>query len=72
MCDVENRNLQIAEVVQQQNTAIEGSRTLMNSLVDEVNIHRDNFEKVGMIMQIHEHYIMGSGVVTQEMAQYVN
>ena len=69
---LETAIIQIAEVVQQQNAAIESSRALMNNLVEEVNTHRDNFQKVGMIMQVHEQYIVRSGVVTQEMAQYVN
>ena len=69
---METAIIQIAEVVQQQNAAIESSRALMSSLVEEVNTHRDNFQKVGMIMQVHEQYIVRSGVVTQEMAQYVN
>ena len=69
---LETAIIQIAEVVQQQNAAIESSRALMSSLVEEVNTHRDNFQKVGMIMQVHEQYIVRSGVVTQEMAQYVN
>ena len=45
---------------------------MISSIVDEDNIHRDNFQKVGMIMQVHEQSIARSGVVTQEMAQYVN
>ena len=68
---METSIVQIAEVVQLQNAAIESSRALMNSLVEEVNTHRDNFQKVGMIMQVHEQYIARSGVVTQKMAQYV-
>ena len=62
----------IAEVVQQQNTAIEVSKASMISLVEEVNNHRDNFQKVAMIMQVHEQHIVQSGVITQEMAQYIN
>ena len=69
---LETAIIQIAEVAQQQNAAIESSRALMSSLVEEVNTHRVNFQKVGMIMQVHEQYIVRSGVVTQEMAQYVN
>ena len=45
---------------------------MIGSIVEEVNTHRDNFQKVGMVMQVHEQHIMRSGVVTQEMAQYVN
>ena len=37
----------IADFVQQQSVSIESSRTLMNSLVEEVSAHRDNFQKVG-------------------------
>ena len=40
--------------------------------MDEVDIHRDNFQKVGMIMQIHEQYIVRSGVIIQEMEQFIN
>ena len=69
---METAIIQIAEVVQQQNAAIESSRALLSSLVEEVNTYRDNFQKVGMIMQVHEQYIVRSGVVTKEMAQYVN
>ena len=69
---LETAIIQIAEVVQQQHAAIESSRTLLSSLVEEVNTHRDNFQKVWMIMQVHEQYIVRSGVVTREMAQYVN
>ena len=39
--------MQVAEFVQQQNAAIEGSRTLMNSLFEEVGTHRDNFKNGG-------------------------
>ena len=67
-----NAITQVAVFVQRQNATIEGSRTLMSSLVDEVNIHGDNFQKVGMITQVYEQYIVRSGVVTQEMDQYVN
>ena len=67
-----NAITQVAVFVQQQNASIESSRALMSSLVEDVNIHRDNFQKVGMIMQVHEQSIARSGVVTQEMAQYVN
>ena len=63
---------QIADFVQQQNAAIESSRALTSSLVEEVNTHRENFQKVGMIMQIHEQHIVQSGAFTQEMAQFVN
>ena len=45
---------------------------MMSSLAEEVNTHRENFQKAGMIMQVHEQYIMRSGVVTQEMAHFVN
>ena len=41
---------QIAELIQQQNAAIESSRALMNSIVEEVNTPRDNFQKVGIVM----------------------
>ena len=67
-----NAITQVAVFVQRQNATIEGSRTLMSSLVDEVNTHRDNFQEVGMIIQVHEQYIVRSGVVTKEIAQYVN
>ena len=67
-----NAITQVAVFVQQQNASIEGSRALMNSLVEEVNSHCDNFQKAGMIMQVNEQYIVRSGVVTQEMAQYIN
>ena len=35
-------------------------------------INRNNFQNVGIIMQIHEQYIVRSGVITQEMMQYIN
>ena len=44
---LETAIIQIAEVVQQQNAAIESSIALMSSLADEVNTSRDNFQKVG-------------------------
>ena len=62
----------IAEIVQEQNNAIEGSKALMISLAEEVTTHRDNFQKVAMVMQVHEQHIVRSGTVTQEMAQYIN
>ena len=62
----------IADFVQKQNSTLESSRALVNSLVEEVNTHRENFQKVGMIMQVHEQYIVRSGVRTHEMAQFVN
>ena len=64
--------MRIAEVVQQQNTAIENSRVLMNGLVEEVSAHRDNFQKVALVMQVYEQHIVRSGAATQEMAQYIN
>lgn len=63
---------QIADYVQQQSVAIESSRTLMNSLVEEVSVHRDNFQKVGLVMHVHEQHMVQSGAITQEMAQYIN
>ena len=48
------------------------SRASVQGLFEEVSIPRANFQKVGMIMQVHEQHIVVSGVVTQEMAQYVN
>ena len=62
----------IAEIVQEQNNAIEGSKALTISLAEEVTTHRDNFQKVAMVMQVHEQHIVLSGVVTRGMAQYVN
>ena len=59
---------QIADFVRQQNASIESSRALVNSIVEEVNIHRENFQKVWMVMQINEQYIVQSGVRTHEMA----
>ena len=44
---------EIVEQVQRQNSATESSRVSIQGLADEVCIHRDNFQKVGMIMQIH-------------------
>ena len=38
---------QIAELAQQQNSAIESSRALICSIVEEVNTHRGNFQNVG-------------------------
>ena len=64
--------MQIAEFVQQQNATLESSRVLVNSLVEEVNNHGDNFKKLGLILQIHEQHIVQSGAITQEMAQYMN
>ena len=49
---------QNAEHAQRQDMVIESSRVSIQGLVDEVNIHRDNFQKIGMIMQIHEQYIV--------------
>ena len=63
---------QIADFIQQQNASIESSRALMNGLVEEVKAHQDNFQKLGMIMQVHERHIVQSGTITQEMAQYIN
>ena len=63
---------QIVEHAQRQDMVIESSRASIQGLVDEVNIHRDNFQKIGMIMQIHEQYIVRGGVITQEMGQYIN
>ena len=63
---------QIVDFVQQQNATIENSRVLMNSLVEDVRIHHDNFEKLGLILHVHEQRIVQSGAVTQEMAQYMN
>ena len=63
---------QIVDFVQQQNTTIENSRVLMNSLVEDVRIHHDNFEKLGLILHVHEQHIVQSGAVTQEMAQFMN
>ena len=40
--------------------------------MDEVGIHRNDFQNVAMIMQVHEQHIVQSGAVTQEMAQYIN
>ena len=60
------------EFVKRQHAAIECSRALMNSLLDEVDIHRDKFQEMGMTMQVHEQYIVRSGFATQEIAQYVN
>ena len=54
-----NAITQVAEFVQQQNASIESSRASLSSLVEEVNTHRANFQKVGMIMQVHEQYICG-------------
>ena len=62
----------IADFVQQQNSALESSRALMNRLVEEVSAHRDNFQKVGLVMNIHEQHMVQSGAITQEMAQYIN
>ena len=62
----------IAEHAQRQDNVAESSRVSIQGLVDEVNIHRNNFQNVVMIMQIHEQYIVWSGVVTQEMAQHNN
>ena len=62
----------IAEILEQQNNAIEGSKSLMISLAEEVTTHRDNFQKVAMVMQVHEQHIVQSGTMTQEMAQYIN
>ena len=42
---------QIVDFVQQQNTTIESSRVLMNSLVEEVKTHQENFQKLGKIMK---------------------
>ena len=69
---LETAIIQIVEVVQQQNSAIDSSGSLPNNLVEEVNIHRNNFQNVGMIIQIHEQSIVLSGVVTPEMTQNVN
>ena len=69
---METAIIRIAEVVQQQNTAIGSSRSMMSSIVEEVKAHRDNFQNVGMIIRVREQDIVRSGVVTQEMAQYVN
>ena len=63
---------QIAEIVQEQNNAIEGTKALTISLAEEVTTHRDNFQKVAMVMQVHEQHIVRSGTMTQEMAQYIN
>ena len=63
---------QIEDFAQQQNAAVESSRALMNSLAEEVNTHRDSFQKVGMTMQVHEQYVVRSGVRTHEMAEFVN
>ena len=62
----------IAEIIQEQNNAIEGSKALMISLAEEVTTHRDNFQKVALVMQVHEQHIVRSGTMTQEMAQYIN
>ena len=62
----------IAEVDQQQNSAIRDSRASTISLAEEVNNHRDHFQKVAMVMQVHEQHILRSGVITQEMAQYIS
>ena len=56
---------QIAEHAQRQDMVIESSRASIQGLVDEVIIHRNNFQNVGMIMQIHEQYIVRSGVTSQ-------
>ena len=69
---METAIMQIVEFVQQQNSTIENSRASVNSLVEEVTTHRDYFQKVGMIMQVHEQHIVRSGAMTQEMAQYIN
>ena len=45
---------------------------MLNSIGDEVDINHTNFQKVRMIMQDHEQYIVESCVLTIEMAQYVN
>ena len=63
---------QIAEIVREKNNAIEGSKALTISLAEEVTTHRDNFQKVAMVMQVHEQHIVRSGTMTQEMAQYIN
>ena len=44
---IETAIMQIAEFVQQQNTAINSSTALMNSIVEEVIIHGANCQKVG-------------------------
>ena len=62
---------QIAEHARRQDTVIERSRAPIQGLVDEVDIHRDNFQKVGMIMHPRQH-IVRSCVVTQEISQYIN
>ena len=64
--------MQIAEFVQQQNSALESSRVLVNSIVEEVETRQDNFQKLGLIMHIHEQHIVQSGAITQEMTQYMN
>ena len=69
---MESAITQIAEFVQQQNAVSENTRALMNSLVEEVNTHRENFQKVGLIIQTHEQHIVQNGTVTQEMAQYIS
>ena len=43
----------------------------MNTPV-EVRTHHDNFQKVGIVIQAREQYILRSGAVTQEMTQYIN
>ena len=70
--NMETAITKIAEFVQQQNTDIENLKGLMNNIVEEIKIHRDRFQKMAMVMQVHEQHIVQSGAVTQEMAQYIN
>ena len=50
---------QIADFSQQQNAAVESSRALMNSLVEEVRIHHVNFQLIGMVMEFQSSTLCG-------------
>lgn len=62
----------IAEHIQRKAVFNESSRTSTNGLTDEVKEHQENFLQMATILHIHEQHISRSGVISQEIAQFVN
>ena len=62
----------IAELFQLQMVFNENTKKLIVGLVQEIQKHQERFQEVVRVLKNHEQHIVGNGVSSQEMAQYIN